>query len=311
MPRILVTGASGFVGRHLCERLLADGHELIALSRSGTHFQGARNLEVDFEKSEKIPDLKTIDAVIHLAAHVPHANSGAQDLQKLYKTLNEDVTIALARAAAQANVGRFLFLSSTSVYGDQSPPNKRFNEEDSANPHGLYAKSKHAAEIALTELSATTGLAITIVRAPLIYGADAPGKFAKLLTLIKAGVPLPLAAVKNKRSFIYIDNLVDALALCEAHPKAANKLYLVCDGEDVSTPELIRQIAAGLGRPARLISVPLSILRLPLRMIGKTQMLDNIASSFLVDGSKIRDELGWVPPVNLREGLRHVGQITR
>ncbi len=311
MPRILVTGASGFVGRHLCERLMADGHVLIALSRSGTHFQGARNLEVDFWKSEKIPDLSNIDVVIHLAAHVPHARSGAQDLQELYKTLNEEVPIALAKAAAQANVGRFIFLSSTSVYGSQSPPNKRFNEEDAPNPHDLYTISKHAAEIALTELRATTSLAITIVRAPLVYGADAPGKFANLLKLIKAGVPLPLGAVENKRSFIHIDNLVDSLVLCGTHPKAANKLYLVCDGEDVSTPELIRRIAAGIGKPARLISVPLSVLKLPLRMIGKVRMLDNIASTFLVDGSKIRDELGWVPPVSLSEGLRLVGQVNK
>ena len=306
MSRILVTGANGFIGRNLCRRLLADGHQLTALSRSGTNIPGAHNLGFDFETSSEFPSLDGIDVLFHLAACVPHNKKKASKPADEIRKINRDLTVFLAESAARSKVGRFIFLSTTSIFGNQSPLNKPFSEEDLASPHDLYTTSKHQAEIALTKLGQLTGLETTIIRAPLVYGPDAPGKFAGLVKLVASGVPLPFAAIHNSRSFVNVDNLVDALVLCATHPIAANKLYIVCDGEDISTPDLIRHISAAFGKRGRLIHVPLGILRFLFMLIGKQKSLDNLASSFQVNSSNIRNELGWTPPINVGEGLNNL-----
>jgi nucleoside-diphosphate-sugar epimerase len=299
MSRILVTGASGFIGRNLCRRLIADGHQLTALSRTGKAIPGAENLSVDFEASHELPTLDGIEVVFHLAACVPHSRINSRKSEHDFLRMNRDVTLALAENANRFKVRRFIFLSTTSIFGAQSPLGKIFSENDTAHPGDLYAASKYAAEIALANLQSQAALELTIIRAPLVYGAEAPGKFAQLVRLVASGIPLPLAAMDNKRSLIHIDNLVDALALCAEHPHAANKLYVVSDGTDVSTPDLIRYISTMLRKPARLVRVPLGILRLLLRLIGKQQVVDNLAASFRVDNSKIRKELGWVPAIKI------------
>ena len=209
--------------------------------------------------------------------------------------------------AAEAGVRRFVFVSSIGVNGNQTK-NGPYTELDEPDPHDLYAISKYEAEQGLQELSALTGMEVVILRPPLVYGPDAPGNFRRLLNLVEKELPLPLGAVDNRRSFIYLGNLVDAIALCLKHPSAANQTYLVSDGEDVSTPELIRLLAMQLGKRARLLSVPPGLLELAGKLVGKRAAVQRLLGSLAVDSGKIRRELGWRPPCSLDEGLRETAR---
>jgi nucleoside-diphosphate-sugar epimerase len=245
--------------------------------------------------------LQEVSAVIHLAARVHVMADDAVDPLREFRRVNRDWTERLARAAALQGIRRFVYLSSIKVNGESNA--RPFTEQDLPNPQDPYGMSKWEAEQALARVSSQTGLEIVVIRSPLVYGAGVGGNVLQLLHIIRRGIPLPLASVHNRRSLIYLGNLVDALACCVKDVRAAGQTYLVSDGEDFSTPELIRRLAKALGLPARLWPVPLSMLRWIGSVAGKQAMIDRLLGSLQVDSSKIRKELDWYSPYSVGQGF--------
>lgn len=304
--RVLVTGATGFVGRALVRRLLADGRQVCAAVRAG-----ATELPPEVEKTvvgDIGPDtdwraaLAGVDAVVHLAARAHVLHDSSPDAHALYRAVNTLGALRFAEAAAAAGVRRFVFLSSARVHGGHSI-GAPFNESSPLAATDPYGRSKAEAERGLAALAANGGLEPVILRPPLVYGPGARGNFARLVRLVERGVPLPLGAVRNRRSLVFLGNLVDAIVLSVDHPAAARETFLVSDGEDVSTPELVRRIARALGKSARLVPVPLALLRLGGVLTGRADDVARLLDDFVVDSSRIRVRLGWRPPFTLDEGL--------
>lgn len=301
--KVLVTGASGFVGQSLVKSLKLRGAWVVGVGRQLT----ANNADTFFS----VPDftdqlywqkpLTGCDVVIHLAARVHILAEYPKNSLAEFRKINVEGTQCLAESAAQAGVKRFIYVSSIGVNGTRT--SLPFTELDNPNPQSAYALSKWEAEQALHQVAKRTGLEIVIVRPPLVYGVNAPGNFAQMLKVLATGIPLPFLSVKNKRSFIYVDNLVDVLILCSTHPDAAGKTYLVSDDEDVSTPELLRMLGRAMGEPVRLFTCPLVLLKLVGRLTGKLDQVEKVTDSLQVDSSKIRRELGWMPPISLEDGL--------
>lgn len=325
--RILVTGASGFVGKSLCAELLRRGDTVRAAVRAVC--SPIENIEVEVVGSingdtDWSAALDSVDVVIHLAARVHVMNDDATEPLEAFRCVNTAGTERLARSAAASGVKRLVFVSSIKVNGESTLPvpakakkippapllPKRgtiksvFRETDEANPQDPYGVSKCEAEQALHRVAKETGLEVVIVRPPLVYGAGVKGNFAQMLRVLAKGIPLPLASVHNLRSLIYIGNFVDALLRCVSHPAAAGQTYLVSDGEDVSTPDLLRQLGAVMGCPARLLPCPPALLKLAGRLLGKSDQIERLLGSLQVDSGKISRELDWQPPFPLQEGLK-------
>jgi len=305
---ILVTGANGFVGTALCNRLVAAGHRVRgALRRRDRLWKSVDG--VDYVQVGDIgPDthwaeaLEGVGAVVHLAArvHVMHETAAAP--LAAFRAVNVAGTERLARVAAEKGVRRFVYASSIKVNGE-STATTPFTEADTAAPVDPYAVSKYEAEQALRLTAKETGLEVVIVRPPLVYGPGVGGNFLRLLQLVERGVPLPLALVDNLRSMIYLGNFADALTVCTAHSAAAGQTFLVSDGEDVSTPDLFRALAAALGVPARLFPFPVTLLKLGGLILGKQGEIGRLTGSLQVDSSKIRNTLHWQPRHTLADGL--------
>jgi nucleoside-diphosphate-sugar epimerase len=311
--RILITGVNGFVGRSLCENMLDRSWRVCGSVRSAKD-AAALPTGVEAVEIQSIgPDtnwsnaLIGMDTVVHLAARVHVMRETDADPLAAFRHVNVAGTERLALMAAEAGVRRFVFLSSVGVNGNVTH-DRPFKEEDEPHPQNHYALSKLEAEQALKEIASETGMELVIIRSPLVYGRGNPGNFLRLLNLVDKGLPLPLASVSNSRSLIYLGNLVDAIVTCINHPKAAGQTYLVSDGEDASTPELIREVAYALDKPARLLPFPASLMRLAGRLTGKSEAVDRLLGSLVVDSSKIRRELGWKPPYTMEEGLRETGE---
>ncbi len=245
--------------------------------------------------------LQGVSAVVHLAARVHVMADGAEDPLREFRLVNRDWTERLARAAALQGVRRFVYLSSIKVNGERSV--RPFTEQDLPNPQDPYGISKWEAEQALARVASQTGLEIVVVRSPLVYGPGVGGNVLQLLHTIRRGIPLPLASAHNRRSLIYLGNLVDALVRCVEDMRAAGQTYLVSDGEDFSTPELIRRLATALDLPARVWPVPPVMLRLIGSVAGKQAMIDRLLGSLQVDSSKIRKELDWHPLYSVGQGF--------
>ena len=286
---ILITGATGFVGSSLCKALEVSGYDI---RRSSLRLSDA-----DWSQS-----LAGVETVIHLAARVHVMDEYVKNPLAEFRRVNVQGTRHLAESAAKAAVKRFVFVSSIGVNGEQSI--LPFTELDIPNPHNDYALSKWEAELALHKVSAETGMEVVIVRPPLVYGLGAPGNFAQIIKVLVKGIPLPLVSVQNLRSLIYVENLVNALILCATHPAAAGQTYLVTDGQDISTPDLLRRLSNAMGRSARLFPCPLALMRHAGRLLGKSDQIDKLVGSLQVDSTKIRRELGWKPPFALDEGLK-------
>ncbi|WP_155984193.1 MULTISPECIES: NAD-dependent epimerase/dehydratase family protein [unclassified Thioalkalivibrio] len=306
--RVLVTGATGFVGRHVCACLAAqDDWMPVAGSRwpgvsvgTGVEMVATPALGADSNWTEA---LGGVFAVVHAAARAHVMKESAVDPMAEFRRCNVEGTLELARQAAEAGVRRFVFLSSIGVLGRSSERPLRF--DDSPAPEDDYAVSKWEAEQGLVELSRETGMEVVVVRPPLVYGPNAPGNFGKLMEWMARGVPLPLGAVtRNRRSLVGLDNLVDLLVTCLEHPAAANRVFLAGDGEDLSTTDLLRRVAAAMGRRARLVPVPPVLLRAGARAVGRGEMARRLLDSLQVDISHTRETLGWEPPVSVDEGLR-------
>ena len=311
---VLVTGAAGFVGRSLLQRLgVTTGCRVVAVVRRLSDLPAGGGdcsavvvlgvvpslAQIDWSRA-----LQRVDAVVHLAARVHVAQGGSADALAAFRAVNVDGTLNLARQCAAAGVKRFVFVSSAKVNGEVTRPGQRFAESDEPEPLGAYAVSKCEAEQGLRELSEQTGLEAVIIRPPLVYGTGVKANFAALIRAVQLGWPLPLGAVHNRRSLVALDNLVDFIVVCLTHPLAANQTFLVSDGQDLSTPELIRGIAAAAGTRPHLLPVPDGLLRLAAAVMGKREAMQRLCGNFQVDISKSRSLLGWTPPITVVEGLR-------
>jgi nucleoside-diphosphate-sugar epimerase len=310
--RVLVTGANSFIGSALLVRGALDS----ALHLRGSVRRRTPDLPGGVETvrvGDLAPDtdwsgaLRGVDAIVHTAARVHIMREAAADPLAEFRWTNVAGTLNLARQAADAGVQRFVFISSIGVNGAETF-DVPFRAEDEAVPHSPYSISKYEAEIGLRQIAHKTGLDVVIIRPPLVYGPNAKGNFSTLLKIVHLGIPLPLGAIQNKRSLVALDNLVDLVMTCLNHPAGANKTFLVSDGEDISTTELLRRTAAALGRPARLIPVPPPILQTAARFLGKIDLAQRLCGSLQVDISYTQEVLGWIPPVSVDEALKQTAR---
>jgi nucleoside-diphosphate-sugar epimerase len=299
---ILVTGANGFVGRMLCEALAGAGRTVRKAVRAP--LAGFSDLAVGEigPATDWRAALEGAGAVVHLAARTHVLRETAPDSLAEYRRINVAGTDRLARAAAAAGVRRLVFLSSVKVNGERTDA-RPFTEDDAPRPEDAYGVSKWEAEQVLARAAAETGLKVVVLRPPLVYGPGVKGNFLRLVHLVARGVPLPLGAVANRRSLVYAGNLVDAIVKALDAPQAAGRTYLVSDGEDLSTPELVRSLAQSLGVKARLMPVPPAALGLAATLAGKRAEFARLTGSLQVDSSRIRRELAWRPPFTLAQGL--------
>ena len=305
---LAVTGANGFVGSALCRELRARSRLVRPIVRSQTgvasgqeHHVAGLGRDTDWEAA-----LEGVACVIHCAARVHVMQDTAIDPLTAFRTVNVDGTLNLARQAAAAGVKRFAFISSVKVNGESTESGHAFTEADAPNPQDAYGQSKHEAEQGLRQLSADTGMEVVIIRPPLVYGPGVKANFAALMRAVQRVWPLPLGAVHNQRSLVALDNLVDFIVTCLVNPAAANETFLVSDGEDLSTPDLIRRMASAMNRPARLLPVPVWAVQAGASLLGKGDAVQRLCGNLQVDISKSRTLLGWNPPISADEGLRRV-----
>jgi nucleoside-diphosphate-sugar epimerase len=304
--RILLTGASGFVGRATLRSALAAGHDVCAVVRTGAApAPPAQVVRIsDLASYTRWRDaLDGVDAVVHLAARVHVMRDRAADSLAAFRAVNVDGARQVASAAAEAGVRRFVFVSSVKVHGEASD-DAPLTAESPLAPADAYGRSKAEAEDALREIESRSPLRVVVVRPPLVYGPGVGANFLTLLKVVRRGWPLPLGRIDNRRSLIYVDNLADLLLLAAVHPAAAGRALLAADGPPVSTPELIRRMGRALGRPVRLAAVPEPWLRLAGRVTGRSAAVDRLLGSLEVDDSPTRQLLGWCEPVPPDEGLR-------
>jgi len=308
VTRILITGATGFVGRAVTRLLREQGHTLTGTTRDKGLRAGPENIPLYYmpEFSTEMDWSQAVsgaEAVIHLAARVHQMQDQAPDPLAEFRRVNVYGTVSLARAASDADVKRFVYLSSIKVNGEKTEESP-FSDENPPEPLDDYGLSKWEAEQALMEMTAGSGMEAVILRPPLVYGSQAGGNFATLAKAVLKGTPLPLGAVTNRRSLLYVDNLASAISVCLRHPKAAGETFLVSDGEDVSIGDLIRRMAGAAGIGDKLFYCPLWLLHIAGALSGRRETIARITESLEVDSSKIRELLEWSPPATMDAGLR-------
>jgi nucleoside-diphosphate-sugar epimerase len=306
---VLLTGASGFIGAAVLNAFLRRKISVRPVFRHDcrlyNHSDGAIVPHIN-DATDWSQTLQGVEVVMHTAARASVTRDQALDPLTEYRRVNVQGTLNLASQAAAAGVKRFVFLSSVKVNGECTIDSHFFTSDDIPAPEDAYGLSKWEAEQGLWEIASQTGMEVVVVRPPLVYGLGVKGNFARLLNIVRSGVPLPLAAVNNQRSFIGLDNLVDLLIRCMDHPSAAGQTLLVSDGQDLSTPQLLRMIANAMGRHARLFPVPVPLLRAAGRVLGRLNEIDRLVGSLQVDSSATREVLGWTPLVSVEEGVRRM-----
>lgn len=311
MSCVLVTGAAGFIGKSLCNQIHRLKIRVIAADRFATQLsEGLESIPVGTIDGETtwIDALRDVDLVIHLAARVHVMHDADIDPLAKFRAVNVDGTLNLARQAAETGVRRFIFLSSIKVNGEQTLPGKQFTELDKATPQDAYAISKWEAEQGLLKIAQKSRMEVVIIRPPLVYGPGVKANFLTMMRWLHKGIPLPLGAIHNQRSLVALDNLVDLIITCLDHPAAANQVFLAGDGEDLSTSELLRRLGLAMGKPARLLPVPVVLLQAGAALLGRRDMAQRLCESLQVDISKARNLLGWNPPISVDEGLRRTAQ---
>lgn len=305
--RILLTGATGFLGRALLKELLYREHEVTAAVRHASPVvKGLRSYPiVDIGgTTDWLPALQGIEVVVHAAARVHVVRERHPDPLAEYRHVNVDGTLRLARQAVASGVRRFVFISSIKVNGESTLLGKPFLAGDVPAPADPYGVSKLEAEQGLMRLADEAGMELVIIRPPLVYGPGVKANFLSMMRWLHKGVPLPFGAIHNRRSLVALDNLVDLIVTCIEHHVAANQTFLVSDGEDLSTSELLRRMGAVLGRPARLLPVPSWLLQAGAAALGKQALSQRLCGSLQVDIGKTRELLGWTPPLSIDEALR-------
>ena len=305
--KLLMTGASGFIGSVLSDRVLANGHEIVATFRNDANNKAQiKSLKIPSIDGEAVwgNALQRIEVVVHLAARAHVLTESILNPLDDFRKVNTQGTLHLANCAAKAGVKRFVFLSSIGVNGNESIT--PFNELSVPNPVEPYALSKLEAEEGLRKIADDTGMELVIVRSPLVYGSNCPGNFLALLGLIYRGIPLPFGAINNQRSFIGVQNLADFLVQCVESPDAANKTFLIADDIDISTPDLIRILAKGMNRPTYLFPMPYQLLHSMTALVGKASALDKLCGTLQVDSNFARKTLGWTQAFSLYQGLNDV-----
>lgn len=285
---VVVTGATGFIGSALVNYLMRSNLTVRLLPRDEYMLQAMYGAKI----------------VVHLGARVHVMNEKSVKPLDAFRRANVEATRALAIQASLAGVRRFVFVSSVKVNGEQTHPNQPYTELDAPNPADDYALSKYEAEQALQQLAAETGMEVVIIRPPLVYGSGVKANFADLMRAVMRGWPLPFASIQNVRSLVGLDNLVDFIYCCMTHPAAGNQTFLVSDGQDVSSAQLVRELAAAAGVEPNLWSVPQWLLELGAVMVGKRKAVQRLCGNLQVDISKAQTLLGWRPPVSMQEGLK-------
>lgn len=310
MQRVLVTGANGFIGKMLCQTLAARPYEVSGLVRTVREpVQSIEYVEADLEHSDSLrAACQDFDCIVHLAgrAHVLSEYDG--NPLEAFRRANCAATLRLAQQAVQSGVRRFIFISSIGVNGAETFE-KPFDEFSSSKPHADYAISKLEAEEGLKKLLAGAETELVIIRPPLVYGIDAPGNFGRLLKLVATGLPLPLGGANNRRSIISLENLVSFISLCIEHPAAAGQLFLVSDGRDISTTQMVKALAQGMGKKPLMLPVPDALLKVGAKLLGKESLYTQLYRSLQVDSSKARSLLGWKPQENTLEALQKIGRL--
>jgi len=314
MMKVLITGANGFVGKRVCSRLRKEGCAVRGAvrhydpycednARWGVTLNGdivsVGDIDANTDWSRA---LNGIDVVVHLAARVHVMQEISEDPLESFRSVNVHGTEHLARMAIEKGVKRLVYISSISIHGN-STVDRAYLEEDEAQPNSPYAVSKWEGELLLRKIERESNLEIVIVRPPLVYGEGVGGNFLRMMQWTNKGLPLPLKSIRNKRSFIGIENLADLIACCVSHPEAAGETFLAADGEDLSTPDLIGRVAKLMGRSARLFPLPVDVIRTLGRLAGQRDIVDRLCSSLRVDATKARSVLKWQPQTSFDVGL--------
>lgn len=303
--KVLVTGASGFVGKALVFHLLGDKRFTpVAAMRDSARLRAPCSVvEYDLDAPTELPGLTDIHVVVHAAARVHVINEKSVDALGEFRRVNVLGTLNLARRAAESGVKRFIFISSIKVNGESTPPGKPFTADDIPAPVDPYSVSKHEAEEGLRRLADETGMEVVIIRPPLIYGPGVKANFLSMLRWLDRGFPLPLGAIRNQRSLVAIENFLDLITVCITCPAAANQTFLVSDGEDLSTTQLLHYLADALNSKCRILPVPQEVLRFALRVLGQEKIAQRLCGSLQVDISHTRERLGWTPPVDMKTAI--------
>jgi UDP-glucose 4-epimerase len=301
MKRLLVTGYSGFVGNKLVSQL-HDIYQLNLLGRKPSNLGCVYTHSLDSISSYS-DALVNVDVVVHCAARVHIMDAAASEHFEQFKAVNTFGAFNLAKQAAQSGVKRFVFISSVKVSGESTTDKLPYSELMKPVPEDPYGQSKYEAEEVLKQVAADTGMEVVIIRPPLVYGAGVKANFLSLLKLSSLSIPLPFGAVNNKRSMVYVENLVDFIIRCIDHPNAANQTFLVSDGEDLSLKSLITYIRKAMGKTPLLLPVSVGLFKLAGKLTGKSGVVDRLVGDLQVDSSKARELLDWIPPYSVEQGI--------
>lgn len=307
MKHILITGASGFLGRNLIGRLLADGHAVAGSIRRPSSLLPstvrAHVVDVENPQDSWAEALESVDTVVHCAARVHVMSDKSTDPIAAFRKANVEATLRLARESAAAGVRRFIFISSIKVNGEKTLPGAPYTADDIPQPTDPYGISKMEAEAGLLALAETVDMDVVIIRPVLVYGPGVKANFLSLMKWLARGVPLPLGAIHNRRSLVALDNLCDLISTCVGHSAASNQVFLVSDGDDLSSTELLRRMSQALNAQARLLPIPPWMLKSGAILIGKPELSQRLCGSLQVDITKTRNLLGWAPPVSVNDAL--------
>ncbi|WP_395608519.1 UDP-glucose 4-epimerase family protein [Pseudomonas sp. B22129] len=303
MPKVLLTGSTGFVGRSILGALVGAKYQVVNVTRksAATTLPGVEDHRVESLSGENdwAAPLKGVDAVIHSAGRAHIMNETHANPLQAFREVNVDATLNLARQAAAAGVKRFVFISSVKVNGEETEVSRAFSSSDAPAPLDAYGVSKMEAEQALLALANQVSMDVVIIRPVLVYGPGVKANFERMIATVDKGLPLPFRTINNRRSLVFIDNLVDLICLCIHHPAAANRVFLVSDGEDLSIAQILEKLAVAMNKKSRLFAFPQFLLSLAASLVGKKDFLQRLCGSLQVDITDTRERLGWVPPVSV------------